>query len=392
MHPQDARPGTGEISKFAYIDLLRGLAILGVVAVHSMQQVKDAPELISTVLNFGDLGVQLFFVASALTLCLSMSGRREASPWNFYVRRFFRIAPLFYLGIPLYFCWRAIKEAYHSGRLGWPEHYEWLAVAENLLFVHGFHPRNYNFVVPGGWSISTEMAFYAIFPLLFWVQSRLPFGRLLAVAAAAIAGCLLVEYALIRAVQPWLMERGILKQVYVNDGFGFMYCSLLNQLGVFIVGIVTFRCLGRVTVAGGTLAFALALAVVSGYLLSQEHHLGDFNGFFYPLLAAMAFAILALRLSTVGAFEGALPRAVIRVGQVSYSMYLLHFLVMDVLKLVFRLSVFRWVENPEARILILFASIVAVTYMLAVYAYRWIEKPGIDFGRRFLRPAAGTPA
>ena len=39
----------------------------------------------------------MFFVASALTLCLSMRERREAGPWNFYVRRFFRIAPLFYL-------------------------------------------------------------------------------------------------------------------------------------------------------------------------------------------------------------------------------------------------------------------------------------------------------
>ena len=47
-------------------------------------------------------GVELFFVVSALTLCLSSAARsnREALPTlNFYIRRFFRIAPMFYIAI-----------------------------------------------------------------------------------------------------------------------------------------------------------------------------------------------------------------------------------------------------------------------------------------------------
>ena len=92
---------TNSLSKFEYIDLLRGLAILGVIAVHSQEQIPTLFQLTSSIFNYGQLGVQLFFVASALTLCLSMTERKEATPVNFYIRRFFRIAPLYYFGIVL---------------------------------------------------------------------------------------------------------------------------------------------------------------------------------------------------------------------------------------------------------------------------------------------------
>src|SRR5947209_6454020 len=91
--------------KNLYIDILRGIAIFGVIAVHSHQYITGLSWVISWVFNYGQLGVQLFFVASAVTLCLSMNGRKENSSHNFYIRRFFRIAPLYYFGIPLYLCW-----------------------------------------------------------------------------------------------------------------------------------------------------------------------------------------------------------------------------------------------------------------------------------------------
>ena len=89
--------------KLQYIDILRGIAILGVIAVHSGQQIENLFPIVRSISNYGQLGVQLFFVASALTLCLSMSERNEKSPFNFYVRRFFRIAPIYYLAIIFYF-------------------------------------------------------------------------------------------------------------------------------------------------------------------------------------------------------------------------------------------------------------------------------------------------
>jgi peptidoglycan/LPS O-acetylase OafA/YrhL len=166
------------IRKYEYIDLLRGIAILGVIAVHSHQGIVGLNPITSAAFNYGQMGVQLFFVASALTLCLSMSERREAYPINFYIRRFFRIAPAYYLAIPLYFVWRTIMRSYSTGSFEIPQEYSVEGVLQNLFFVHGFFPNNYNFVVPGGWSISTEMVFYVIFPVFFIIQARLTLYKL----------------------------------------------------------------------------------------------------------------------------------------------------------------------------------------------------------------------
>jgi peptidoglycan/LPS O-acetylase OafA/YrhL len=84
--------------------------------------------------------------------------------FNFFIRRFFRIAPLYYIGI-LYYLWQD-----GFGSRYWLSDQELVTTANilsNIFFVHGFNPYWMNSVVPGGWSIAVEMLFYCIAPLLF---------------------------------------------------------------------------------------------------------------------------------------------------------------------------------------------------------------------------------
>src|ERR1700733_9049273 len=87
--------------RYAYIDALRGYAILLVIAVHSSQYFTNLSPNVTALANQGARGVQLFFVASAMTLTMSWTARHDG-PKAFYIRRFFRIAPMFYLSIPLF--------------------------------------------------------------------------------------------------------------------------------------------------------------------------------------------------------------------------------------------------------------------------------------------------
>jgi peptidoglycan/LPS O-acetylase OafA/YrhL len=89
-----------EVLKFDFIDALRGYAILGVLMVHSGGFVSASSPFLTNFMALGKSGVQLFYIASALTLCMSWEFRKkhEAYPVrNFFIRRFFRIAPMFYV-------------------------------------------------------------------------------------------------------------------------------------------------------------------------------------------------------------------------------------------------------------------------------------------------------
>jgi len=87
--------------KLAHIDSLRGIAILLVIFVHTAQSVPDMPRWALNITKYGQLGVQLFFVLSAITLIYSTQQREGESSHlkKYFIRRFFRIAPLYYVGI-----------------------------------------------------------------------------------------------------------------------------------------------------------------------------------------------------------------------------------------------------------------------------------------------------
>ena len=79
-----------------WIDALRGLAILMVLANHVALVIPGLSAPVLALARFGQMGVQLFFVASAFTLCLSWQQRRHDEPLpvqRFLLRRVFRRGP-----------------------------------------------------------------------------------------------------------------------------------------------------------------------------------------------------------------------------------------------------------------------------------------------------------
>ena len=161
-----------ETKKYEYIDSLRGIPILMVILVHIpfVEGIVPAKsyfhEKVNLFIDNGHLGVNLFFVVSAFTLMLSHQRRQyeEHANRNFFIRRFFRIAPMYYLAI-VYFTF-----AYYTGfdfsNLNW-ENVPKKELLTNVLFINGLFPEYIHRYVPGGWSITVEFTFYALFPFLF---------------------------------------------------------------------------------------------------------------------------------------------------------------------------------------------------------------------------------
>ncbi|MFT4099444.1 MAG: acyltransferase [Burkholderiaceae bacterium] len=371
----DARTAHHAPAKLAYVDQARGLAILLVLLVHANQHVSDLSPVAHALATFGQSGVQLFFVASAFTLCLSYGRSRNGPPalGSFWLKRVFRIAPMYYAGILLYLCAHLLVQWREQGSAALLAPYTPGNLLANLLMVHGFVPSANNTIVPGGWSIGTEMAFYLCFPLLFHVFQRVRGHGLLWLGwPLLIAACVNV------AAQAWL-HRGL---GIDNDNNTFLFYNLLNQMPVFLIGMLFYfltedarrpalRAPRRVLVMG-----MIAGAASTTALWLSSH---DLAFAFVPMALGATFACLLALMRR--ARQGLDWLAV--VGRLSYSIYVVHFVItwitMDLVNRAMTDSTL-----PEIRWLTGFVVVAGASLVVARWTERAIEKPGIALGARVI--------
>lgn len=366
-------------AKLGFVDRLRGIAILMVIAMHYLQVF--ASPVVRDWNEIGQIGVQLLFVVSAFTLCLSADNRRDEPQrlWAYAVRRYFRIAPVYYVGI-LFYWW-----LFTASGEGAP--YTLRNVLANVFLVHGLVPEANNNVVPGGWTIATEVLFYAAFPLLYplleaaWKR----WGN------RALAGAFALS--LLVAIGWQLNFHATYGKWLPNNGFA--YGSFVNQLPVFVAGmawyLAAWRGGGFTPRPGRDLALAAVFFAACWLILGLE--LIPFGGIL-PSLAAIAWVLFGNVLRGQGAEGGWLGQ----IGRVSYSLYLIHF------AMVWRPSA--WLlasvaDVPYAQLALmvpLYVLEVALLYPIARLVWRFVEQPGnrlgqavIDWSAKHRKTAVSTP-
>ena len=378
---KSARQPTPVSDKLGYVDAMRGIAILMVIVVHQVPVGGMSP-LIMYASKYGQMGVQLFFVASAYTLCISHVRRvGEPAPLaSFYIRRYFRIAPLYYLAIPLYgftqfaryyFTVHYAPADLNLQAIDQSGNYSLSNIVANLTFIHGFVPAANNVVVPGGWSIGTEMAFYLIFPALFHVLTRQgSISRVLGIWAGVFIANLCVNAAL---------------QNFLGIPIGkntFVYCNLLNQLPVFIGGAFAFFWLFSKNAAITPLSIArdiflfCTFTAISFALWDSDYDLA------FSIIPATSGCSFIFLINIIRAIPLDLT-ALRKVGQVSFSMYIFHFLFAETMaKLAIKLL--GNVSHPNLVYIAMLTATILCTYAIATVSKHLIEDPGIDFGKKMI--------
>lgn len=358
--------------KLNYIDSIRGVAILMVILGHIGQEVRGLSLIPHLLTSYGQMGVQLFFVASAYTLCLSASNRKkESNPIKKYaIRRFFRIAPLYYTGLIGYFILELFLFWNKNGMLSLPEKYTFVNVLSNLLFLHGFYPPANNIIVPGGWSIGTEMAFYVLFPFLFYYTKKMTKGNF---SLAIILLTTLVVLTQLVLIISYLLTGLLLKN---ND---FLYYNLFNQLSVFCVGIIYFL-FEKYIVFRMNWKFDLLVFVLLTYL-SLSLWYSDWPNIFsvIPLLTAISFIFLINIFKKISKLNF---NILIRIGTVSYSMYIIHFIFLNFSSLV-SLKFSEYI-NKNIILIVMFLLTAMATFIVAIISERYIEKPFINIGKKII--------
>ncbi len=149
------------------VDALRGLLACGIMLFHytswNNNQFHAGYHEVLNVLAV--LAVEMFFIISGFSLYFVYRERLGSfkSIKQFFVRRFFRIAPLYYALLILVILIK-LAASYYGVEVNRPLDYYLLAT--NFTFIFGFvWPPNSLLV--GGWSIGVEMVMYLFFPFLF---------------------------------------------------------------------------------------------------------------------------------------------------------------------------------------------------------------------------------
>ncbi|MDE2362437.1 MAG: acyltransferase [Hyphomicrobiales bacterium] len=166
------------------IDALRGAAVVAVLEYHYGSLFKlyawlGAPAAIRTPLAYGYAGVDLFFVLSAYLLTMSLvriranqaAGARKTAA--FYVRRLFRIGPLYLVLLAS----AAVYEALASGRAETPVALDRIApLWRYMTFTQPYYLAQFpewtgHYLAPT-YSLAVEEHFYLVLPLLVVLLSR----------------------------------------------------------------------------------------------------------------------------------------------------------------------------------------------------------------------------
>jgi peptidoglycan/LPS O-acetylase OafA/YrhL len=306
-----------------------------------------------TVLAEGALGVSFFFVLSGFILKHVHPGPGLDLP-GFYRRRAARVLPLHWLTLAawtlLFFGgWgNTLQEKVNSG-------------VANLLGIHALFSGpvftlGYNAV---SWSISVELVFYALFPLL------LPRGRALAVLAALVAAFLALTPGAARAIEA----------AFPN----FFYFHPLPRLLEFTAGMALHGVWRRwrpgfVPAGLAQAASLLALPLAVGASAGLPPHLRNL-----ALLLPFAGVILAF------AWDGALSRPLawpgaVLLGEASFALYLTHHML------------FRWLDPHLAGLAqgsAALALALAAAVALSLLVHLAFERP---VRRRLLAVPAAVPS
>jgi peptidoglycan/LPS O-acetylase OafA/YrhL len=354
--------------QFGFIDALRGYAILAVVATHVQLLTPDLPFVVKRWADFGAYGVPLFFVVSAATLTSSWEARADGAA-AFYIRRVFRIAPMFWLAIAYYLLFPWPWRAFWS-----PHGLDWATVALTAVFLHGWSPESLN-VVPGGWSIATEWGFYLLFPFL--VGALRSFWSALGASLAMLATMTLSP----PAVGGWLAA--LFPQTPPVLVAWFQTFWLPGNLYIFLAGMACWRA----TKAFETPRWVAELEVAAAVLVAVVYPLLWDQPLKYAPAPCFAFALLVHGLASGGG-RYLVFGATRRLGTLSFSVYLIHFAIITAL-------IGAHPSLPGAHGLdyaLFYALVLGASYLIAEVTYRTVERPMIRLGGQLAARVAAMSA
>lgn len=331
---------------------IRGLAAWFVVLYHiRMGAAPHLPGWADLALAKGYLAVDLFFMLSGFVLWLNYSDRLrrdglKAVP-KYLGRRVARVWPLHLFMLAAMVAFASAVAA--GGELNLA-HYPWAELPLHVLLIHNWGFTSALTWNDPSWSISGEAAAYLLLPLLVLAVDWRKLGAVWAAAA------LVLLAAILAAVMGWSGATLLGQDV---PRFGLLRAVTEFTMGTIVCALWRHWCSKPLRAAA--LAAALAGAAVLLALAAAAP-----ETLVVPLLLAGLLLALALTADRPGNPLAAWP--IVYLGEISYSTYLVHFLLYILFKILF-------VAEPANVAPPLIGLFLLLTLAASVALYHGVERP-----------------
>jgi peptidoglycan/LPS O-acetylase OafA/YrhL len=346
---------------------LRFWAALVVVLNHlDVAQLGYLPKVVQGWCQSGYEAVTFFFVLSGFILTYVYSSSRERESLNvpvrqFQIARFARIGPAYYLGLILLL--PPFVYGFAVAGIMSADTFVAAIIAVPTLVQAWFPPVSFSWNGPA-WSLSVEIFFYALFPILLCKTRALSRRDFLLIAAIAVAAS---------AVVRWYMP--LFVSNYTESWQYFFHYFPLFHLPSFLFGMA----LGRIYLFGSApspawnkLAF-LSASVVLCILLGYRSTLPSWlltDAVLVPLYGLIVFSGARLE----GSLQDALAyRPLVLLGHASYSIYILHigiaFWWQWIAHKMMRLNL-----SPTAELVVILSLVIAASVCVFLYFERPLRR------------------
>ncbi|WP_236335171.1 acyltransferase family protein [Paenibacillus auburnensis] len=346
------------------LDSLRGIAATMIIFFHVLYLGGYAEKTILTpVVSKLDIGVRLFYALSAFSLFYGyeMKIDKNGAIKDFYVGRFFRIAPLFYLCIVFYLF--ALPLLFNADVAE-------TEILADVTFIFGLLPGKQESIVWAGWSIGVEWIFYFVFPLIVMLNRSL------------------MNTIIIFVISAFVFYRfGFFGNELKKISESAFDLNFFNQFMFFSAGIVSYNLYKAIDF--NKKSFRLVFPIVSIPFLWLYFFTDMINNRFGDVLIAVCFVFLILYFSC---FPPKIftNRFFISVGLSSFGLYLIHPIVLILYMQTGFLQRVHFSEHESLSYVLTFILTFILTFLLAYCSYHYYERPLMKFGKSILNKNANS--
>lgn len=366
------------------LDGVRGLAILGVLLFHFVAQTTVTNSFegaVNRILNYGSLGVDLFFVLSGFLITGILYDSRSSAHYfrNFYMRRVLRIFPLYYFVLAVIFLvlplvpWLRETELVALREYQW---WAWLYAVNIYLSIRQEWALSY---IEHFWSLAVEEHFYFIWPLFVWLLRGRP--QVLLKAALGVAIVSFAARVVASAAGASIVTVTVLTPLQLDAlCLGGFFALWLRQPG----GEASVRRAILPIAACGMLVVGLTYAVhfftEAGRAVSAPVRNGGFRVLFAVLLIWVLYAPTASLLSRCFC-----SRPLTTLGKYSYGLYVYHHFLSYylVVRHSTEVALAEIVGSHTLAVWLQAAAGIGLSMIVAWASYEWLEKRFLALKRRW---------